>query len=165
MAPVSPARCVHLDRNRGHGCRRHPAPGGGHRKSGAGARQRGLCRPRSPRRACHPGEARGSITRMKVDAPLLTTDLAEVPAEVREIERLGHDGLLTFEGPSDPFLPLALAAEHSVRLELATGVAIAFPRSPMQLAYTAHDLQRVSQGRLIVGLGSQVKAHVEKRYG
>jgi len=102
---------------------------------------------------------------MKVDAPLLTTDLAEVPAEVREIERLGHDGLLTFEGPSDPFLPLALAAEHSVRLELATGVAIAFPRSPMQLAYTAHDLQRVSQGRLIVGLGSQVKAHVEKRYG
>ena len=102
---------------------------------------------------------------MKVDVPLLATDLAVVGTEAREIERLGHDGAFTFEGPHDPFLPLVLAAEHTTRLELATAIALAFPRSPMQLAYLAHDLQLQSQGRLIVGLGSQVKAHIERRYG
>ncbi len=102
---------------------------------------------------------------MKIDAPLLATDLAQVPAETREIERLGYDGTFTFEGPHDPFLPLLLAAEHGPRLELATAIAIAFPRSPMQLANVAHDLQVYSQGRFILGLGSQVKVHIEKRFG
>jgi len=102
---------------------------------------------------------------MKVDAPLLATDLGAVGAEARELQRMGHDAAFTFEGPHDPFLPLVLAAEHTSRLELATAVALAFPRSPMQLAYLTHDLQMQSQGRLIVGLGSQVRAHVEKRYG
>jgi probable F420-dependent oxidoreductase len=102
---------------------------------------------------------------MKVDAALLSSDLATVPAEVREIERLGYDGTFTFEGPHDPFLPLVLAAEHSTRLELATAIAIAFPRSPMQLANVAHDLQVQSRGRFILGLGSQVKTHIEKRFG
>src|SRR5437867_3825460 len=102
---------------------------------------------------------------MKIDAPLLTTDLREVPAEARALERLGYDGTFTFEGPHDPFFPLLLAAEHGPRLELATAIAIAFPRSPMQLANVAHDLQVFSQGRFVLGLGSQVKVHIEKRFG
>src|SRR5574341_2209507 len=101
---------------------------------------------------------------MKVDAPLLATDLNEVPAEARELEALGYDGAFTFEGPHDPFFPLTLAAEHSTRLELATAIAIAFPRSPMQLANVGHDLNIFSKGRFILGLGSQVKAHIEKRF-
>ncbi len=102
---------------------------------------------------------------MKIDAPLLTADLATVGAEARSLEALGYDGAFTFEGPHDPFFPLAFAAEHTRRLEVATAVAIAPPRSPMQLAHTAHDLNVLAQGRFILGLGSQVKVHVEKRYG
>jgi probable F420-dependent oxidoreductase len=101
---------------------------------------------------------------MKVDAALTAQDLASVPAEVREIERLGYDGTFTFEGPHDPFFPLVLAAEHSTKLELATAIAIAFPRSPMQLANVGHDLQVQSKGRFILGLGSQIKPHIEKRF-
>jgi probable F420-dependent oxidoreductase len=102
---------------------------------------------------------------MKIDAPLLTTDLAAVATEARALEALGYDGAFTFEGPHDPFFPLAFAAEHTTRLEIATAVAIALPRSPMQLAHTAHDLNVLAKGRFILGLGSQVKAHIEKRYG
>jgi probable F420-dependent oxidoreductase len=102
---------------------------------------------------------------MLIDAPLLTTDLTAVAAEARALEALGYDGTFTFEGPHDPFLPLAFAAEHTMRLAIATAVAIAPPRSPMQLAHTAHDLNVLAQGRFILGLGSQVKAHIEKRYG
>jgi len=101
---------------------------------------------------------------MKLDAPLLATDLAAVPAEARTIERIGYDGTFTFEGPHDPFFPLMLAAEHTSRLEVATAVAIAFPRSPMQLANVGHDLQVFSRGRFILGLGSQIKPHIEKRF-
>jgi len=102
---------------------------------------------------------------MQIDAPLLTTDLGTVAAEARALETIGYDGTFTFEGPHDPFFPLAFAAEHTTRLEIATAVAIAPPRSPMQLAHTAHDLNVLARGRFILGLGSQVKAHVEKRYG
>jgi probable F420-dependent oxidoreductase len=102
---------------------------------------------------------------MLIDAPLLTTDLTAVAAEARALEALGYDGAFTFEGPHDPFLPLAFAAEHTTRLEVASAVAIAPPRSPMQLAHTAHDLNVLARGRFILGLGSQVKAHIEKRYG
>jgi len=101
---------------------------------------------------------------MKVDAALTAQDLASVPDEVREIERLGYDGTFTFEGPHDPFFPLVLAAEHSTKLDLATAIAIAFPRSPMQLANVGHDLQVQSKGRFILGLGSQIKPHIEKRF-
>lgn len=101
---------------------------------------------------------------MKVDASLLATDLAQVPSEARAIEGLGYDGLFTFEGPHDPFFPLAIAAEHTERVELATAIAIAFPRSPMHLANIGHDLQVFSKGRFILGLGSQVKTHIEKRF-
>ncbi|MFM7142663.1 MAG: TIGR03617 family F420-dependent LLM class oxidoreductase [Alphaproteobacteria bacterium] len=101
---------------------------------------------------------------MKVDAPLLATDLGAVPAEARAIEDLGCDGLFTFEGPHDPFFPLVVAAGHTSRVELATAIAIALPRSPMHLAQLAHDLQLFSKGRFVLGLGSQVRAHVERRF-
>jgi probable F420-dependent oxidoreductase len=101
---------------------------------------------------------------MKIDGGLTTFHLPEVPAHAREIEALGYDGLFTFEGKSDPFLPLVLAAEHTERVELATAVALAFPRSPMNLAHIGHDLQVQSRGRFILGLGSQIKTHIEKRF-
>jgi probable F420-dependent oxidoreductase len=102
---------------------------------------------------------------MRFDAPLLATDLSSAGAEARALETLGYDGTFTFEGPHDPFFPLVLAAEHSERLALATAIAVAPPRSPMQLAYMAHDLQLASRGRFTLGLGTQIRAHIEKRYG
>jgi probable F420-dependent oxidoreductase len=102
---------------------------------------------------------------MQIDAPLLATDLAAVPDAVRRLEALGYDGTFTFEGPHDAFFPLVLAAEHSRRLTLATAIAVAFPRSPTHLAHMAHDLQLASQGRFVLGLGTQIRTHVEKRYG
>jgi probable F420-dependent oxidoreductase len=101
---------------------------------------------------------------VKVDAPLVTAALSEVPRIAREIEDLGYDGVYTFEGPHDPFFPLALAAEHTERIELATAIAVAFARSPMNLAHIGWDLQTFSQGRAILGLGSQIKPHIEKRF-
>jgi probable F420-dependent oxidoreductase len=101
---------------------------------------------------------------MKIDAGLTVTALADVPRLAREVEALGYDGLFTFEGQTDPFLPLVLAAEHTSRTELATGIALAFPRSPMTLAYIGHDLQVQSSGRFVLGLGAQIRTHVEKRY-
>ncbi len=100
---------------------------------------------------------------MKVDGSLFT-DLRAVPARVRDLEELGYDGAVSVETSHDPFLPLALAAEHSSRVDLVTGVAIALARSPMTTAYTAYDLQVLSGGRMILGLGSQIKPHVEKRF-
>jgi probable F420-dependent oxidoreductase len=76
----------------------------------------------------------------------------------------GVAGLFTFEGPHDVFLPLAAAA-GVVETDLMTNVAIAMPRSPMHLANTAYDLQLMSKGRFRLGLGSQIKPHIEKRYG
>lgn len=82
----------------------------------------------------------------------------------RELVAAGVDGLFTFEGPHDVFLPLAAAA-GAVETDLMTNVAIAMPRSPMHLAHTAWDLQLMSKGRFRLGLGSQIKPHIEKRYG
>ncbi|MDE3203218.1 MAG: TIGR03617 family F420-dependent LLM class oxidoreductase [Acidobacteriota bacterium] len=79
--------------------------------------------------------------------------------------RAGARGGFTFEGPHDVFMPLVLAASSGAPLDLYTNVAIAFPRSPMHLAHTAHDLQRLSGGRFTLGLGSQIRAHIERRYG
>jgi probable F420-dependent oxidoreductase len=101
---------------------------------------------------------------VKVDGALLATALAKVPEQVRSLERAGYDGIFTFEGPHDPFFPLVLAAEHSKRLELSTQVAIAFARNPMIVAHMAHDLHTQAEGRFRLGLGSQVKPHIEKRY-
>ena len=87
-----------------------------------------------------------------------------VPKAARDLEALGYDGVFTFEGPHEPFMPLLLAAEHTERIQLTTAVAIAFARSPMTLAQIAYDLQLASQGRMILGLGSQIKPHIEKRF-
>jgi len=82
----------------------------------------------------------------------------------RELVAAGVDGLFTFEGPHDVFLPL-VAAAGAVETDLMTNVAIALPRSPMHLAHAAYDLQLLSRGRFRLGLGSQVKPHIEHRYG
>jgi len=100
---------------------------------------------------------------VKIDGNLIT-ELADVPARARDLELLGYDGGISVDTNHDPFLPLALAAEHTERLEVVTSVAIALARSPMTVAYTAHDLQVLSRGRLVLGLGSQVKPHIEKRF-
>ncbi len=102
---------------------------------------------------------------MKLDIGLSTRDLREVPAEARRAEQLGFAALWSMEAGNDGFLPLALAAEHTRRIQLGPSVAIAFPRSPMTMAYTAWDLAALSQGRFILGLGTQVKGHIERRYG
>jgi probable F420-dependent oxidoreductase len=101
---------------------------------------------------------------MKIDATVMTGDLETIGPRARRIEALGYHGLYTAETQHDPFFPLLLAAEHSERLELATAIAVAFPRSPTHLAHIGHDLQRFSKGRFILGLGSQIKAHIEKRF-
>jgi probable F420-dependent oxidoreductase len=102
---------------------------------------------------------------MKIDGALLTADLAETGAAARELEAQGFDGILSFEGPHDPFLPLAAAAEHTTRVQLATAIAIAFARNPMVCAYMANDLQLLSRGRFTLGLGTQIRPHVERRFG
>ncbi len=101
---------------------------------------------------------------MKVDAGLMLQELSSVPTRVRQLERTGYDGVATAEIANDPFLPLALAAEHSERLELSTSIAVAFARNPMLLAQTAHDLNAWSRGRMILGLGSQIRPHITRRF-
>lgn len=92
-------------------------------------------------------------------------DLASVPASVRALEEAGVAGVFTYEGPGDPFLPLALAATSSTRLAVYSNLAVALPRSPMHLAYLAHDLQRAAGGRFSLGLGTQVARHITDRFG
>jgi alkanesulfonate monooxygenase SsuD/methylene tetrahydromethanopterin reductase-like flavin-dependent oxidoreductase (luciferase family) len=82
----------------------------------------------------------------------------------RRIAALGADGVFSFEGQHDVFFPLVLAAEDT-ELELMTNVAIAGPRSPLHLAHASYDLQTLGKGRFRLGLGSQICAHIEKRYG
>jgi probable F420-dependent oxidoreductase len=101
---------------------------------------------------------------MQIDAALTTTDLGTVPAAATGIEAAGYDGIFSFEGQHDPFFPLLLAAEHTERVQLTTAVAIAFARNPMTLAQTAYDLQLASHGRFRLGLGTQIKPHIEKRF-
>jgi len=102
---------------------------------------------------------------MKFDASLLVHDLSRMPALARFADEAGFDGLWTFETAHEPFLPLVLAAEHSRELSLGTSIAVAFARSPAILASIGWDLARFSQGRFILGLGTQVKGHNERRFG
>jgi probable F420-dependent oxidoreductase len=92
------------------------------------------------------------------------TSIAELADEARDREKAGYDGLWTFETAHDPFVQLMPVAEHSERLAVGTAIAVAFARSPMTMAYTANDLQSHSRGRLLLGLGSQVKPHIERRF-
>jgi probable F420-dependent oxidoreductase len=103
---------------------------------------------------------------MKLDAGLGTEweYLRKAGESARAAESLGFAGLWTSETKHDAFLPLAIAANETQRIQLGTSVAIAFSRSPMEVAQTAWDLQDLSDGRLILGLGTQVKAHIERRF-
>ena len=100
---------------------------------------------------------------MKIDA-IVAADLADAASAAVRAESLGCDGIMVPEVAHDPFLPLALAAASTTRIRLATGIAVAFARNPMTVAVTAADLHRLSGGRFALGLGSQVKAHITRRY-
>lgn len=102
---------------------------------------------------------------MKFDATLPPTGLKDIPTLARAAEEIGFDTLWTQETQHDPLLPCALIAEHTTRLNFGTGIAVSFARSPANLAYIAWDLAAQSGGRFILGLGTQVKAHVERRFG
>ncbi|RIK29194.1 MAG: LLM class F420-dependent oxidoreductase [Anaerolineae bacterium] len=102
---------------------------------------------------------------MKLNAALPPTGLNDVAAIAKASEEIGFDALWTQETQHDPFLPCALIAEHTTRLNFGTAVAVSFARSPANLAYTAWDLAAQSGGRFILGLGTQVKAHIERRFG
>jgi probable F420-dependent oxidoreductase len=101
---------------------------------------------------------------MKVDAMLRSTGLKALAAEGREREAAGYDGLWSFEAAHDPFLPLIPVAEHTEHIAVGTGIAVAFARNPMSMAYVSYDVQVHSEGRFLLGLGSQVKPHIERRF-
>jgi probable F420-dependent oxidoreductase len=101
---------------------------------------------------------------VKIDVGLRGDDLRLLGSDAAAYERLGADGLWSYETVHDPFLPLLVAALATERVRLGTGIAVAFARTPYALAQTAWDLQRVSGGRLLLGLGTQVRAHVERRF-
>ena len=98
---------------------------------------------------------------MKFDTTLLATDLSQIPQLTRQAEAIAFDGIWVSETAHDAFLPLVLVAEHSQRLTLGTSIAVAFPRSPAILAYMAWDLAKYSQGRFVIGLGTQTNNHFQ----
>src|SRR6185295_3201269 len=104
-----------------------------------------------------------TVGAMKVDGGV-STDLRKAAASAQETEAAGYDGAWSVETAHDPFFPLLLAAEHTERLELGTSIAVAFARNPMNLAHIGWDLQSFSKGRFILGLGSQIKPHITKRF-
>ena len=101
---------------------------------------------------------------MKVDVRLEPTDLRDAGRVAAQLELDGYDGLWTPELAHDPFLPLAVAAVSTTTVDVGTAIAVAFARNPMGIAVVADDLQRMSQGRFILGLGSQIRPHIERRY-
>ena len=101
---------------------------------------------------------------MKIDASLITRDHLDAGKLAANFENEGYDGVYTFEGPHDPFLPLSIACETTSTIDLMTSVAIGFARNPMILANLGYDLQLMSKGRFTLGLGSQIKPHIEKRF-
>jgi len=100
-----------------------------------------------------------------VDASLPPVNLSAIPAIAQAADEMGFCALWSMETMHDPFLPGVLLAEHTRRIQFGTGVAISFARSPATLAYTAWDLAQATGGRFILGLGTQVKAHIERRFG
>jgi probable F420-dependent oxidoreductase len=106
----------------------------------------------------------GSVSSMVAIDVLIGGDLETVASQAAELDAAGADGLFTYEGKSDVFFPLVRSCDATDCM-LYTNVAIAIPRSPMHLAYQAWDLQRLSKGRFALGLGSQIRPHIENRYG
>ncbi len=101
---------------------------------------------------------------MKIDGPFYA-DMDTAGEEAHRIADAGYDGIYTLEGSRDPFFPLVLASQARPELDIATGIAVAFPRNPSHIAYQAFDLQRYSKGKFILGIGPQIKTHIEKRFG
>lgn len=101
---------------------------------------------------------------MHVSITVPTEDPRRAREIYPELERLGYDRAFSFEARHDPFVPLAIAGEHTDRIQLGTAIAIAFARTPMTLANTGWDLQATTGGRFVLGLGSQIKPHIEERY-
>lgn len=106
-----------------------------------------------------------SSREFQIDANLPPVPLSDIPRIARAADEMGFGALWSMETMHDPFLPGALIAEHTQHIQFGTAVAIAFARSPATLAYTAWDLAQASGGRFILGLGTQVKAHIERRFG
>ncbi|WP_078327841.1 TIGR03617 family F420-dependent LLM class oxidoreductase [Mycobacteroides salmoniphilum] len=106
----------------------------------------------------------GNMSAVLIDVTL-TTGLTAMAADAAEAEGAGYSGIWTFEGAHDPFLPLLLAAEHTKEVTLGTSIAVAFARNPMLLANIGWDLQAYSGGRFILGLGTQIKPHITRRFG
>jgi probable F420-dependent oxidoreductase len=104
-----------------------------------------------------------SAPRLKIDGGI-PNRLERVAEAAADLEQQGYDGGWTAETSHDPFLPLLLAAEHTSRLELGTNIAVAFARNPMIVANVGWDLQAYSKGRFILGLGTQIQPHIEKRF-
>jgi probable F420-dependent oxidoreductase len=101
---------------------------------------------------------------MKIDAGLMSPDLSATGAAAARLEAQGFGAAWSFEGAHDPFLPLVLAAQATQRVELGTAVAIAFARNPMNVAQLAWDVQTIARGRFLLGLGTQIQPHIEKRF-
>jgi probable F420-dependent oxidoreductase len=101
--------------------------------------------------------------KMKIDASA-ASNMSNIGSHARQLERLGYDGLRVAELNHEPFMPLALAASQTSTIELVTSVAVAFARNPMSLAIQAHDLNAFSRGRFLMGIGSQVKPHITRRF-
>lgn len=101
---------------------------------------------------------------MKIDTLIPAIGPDATATKAREMEAAGYDGAWTFEAANDPFLPLAFAAAATTNLAIGTNIAVAFARTPYSMAQTAWDLQRYSNGRLHLGLGTQVRAHIERRF-
>ena len=104
------------------------------------------------------------MSKIKIDCSMITRDPSEASEQSQQLEALGYDGAYTFEGPHDPFLPITAAALATTNLHLMTSIAVAFSRNPMTLANLGYDLQLMSKGRFTLGLGSQIKPHITKRY-
>jgi probable F420-dependent oxidoreductase len=98
------------------------------------------------------------------DIALRATTPGDIADESRRLEAAGWGGAFTFDGPHDPFLPVVTAAAHTERLVLFTNVAVALARNPMTVAITANDLQLQTGGRFLLGIGSQVRQHIERRF-
>ena len=101
---------------------------------------------------------------MKIDAGIISSDARKAGISAKGLEDAGYDGAFTYEGPHDPFLPLVGAALSTEKIELMTSIAVAFARNPMVLANLGFDLNLLSKGRFILGLGSQIKPHITKRF-
>jgi probable F420-dependent oxidoreductase len=99
-----------------------------------------------------------------LDAALLSTGIDDIPATARDLEQRGYAGVWASEVAHDPFLQLLAGGQATERLQVGTAIAVAFAGSPMTLATTAYDLQRYTRGRFVLGLGTQIKAHVERRF-